>query len=102
MSFLSLGNGDRKILGTGGCLTLAALAIGWVGLVFWLPQTVGWPERYGWQCQGRCYLQELWYSPRLLGPNLLADTLFVVLWTAPALWLAGSLYIALRTRRTTR
>ncbi len=66
----------------------------------WLRAQTGWPDSYGWQCRNGCYIAELLHSPQLIGHGLSADALFVHLWLAPAIGIAGALYILFRRRRS--
>lgn len=68
----------------------------------WLRMLTGWPDRYGWHCQGRCYFQELWHSPVLLGRDIAADLLFANLWFPPVLLVVGSAAMPFLNRRMKR
>lgn len=69
-------------------LTLGLTLLGW-----WLAEQVGWPERYGFACDGRrCLIENLTHSPRLLARGSMAElALFAYLWLFPAVGLVAML-----------
>jgi hypothetical protein len=72
------------------CLLLAgliALLLLVIAISGWLNGKTGWPDAYGFHCQGRgCYLKEFQYSHRLLeGGSLYERLLFVWIWCGPVL-----------------
>jgi hypothetical protein len=67
-----------------GTLTIAIVGYGTIG--WWLSKNIGWPDSYGFHCQGRgCLWIELYHSPQLLKAGRRDELiLFAWMWLIPA------------------
>lgn len=76
---------------------------GLVALDTWLSGIIGWPEAYGFSCHGRCLIQNMVVSPRLLVHHSLAELgLFGVIWIIPFVAGSGMGILLLRRKITAR
>lgn len=74
------------------------------GADIWLSSKIGWPDAYGFHCQGRgCWIENLSHSPKLLaGGNKYELGLFALLWSLPAVSVAFVLYALVKRKRRSR
>ncbi|HMI18571.1 MAG TPA: hypothetical protein VK533_03415 [Sphingomonas sp.] len=65
---------------------IIAVLTAWAALGMWLEMRIGWPDRYGFHCQGKaCWMSDLWHSPILLHGGYLGEyALFAWIWSMPA------------------
>jgi len=66
-----------------GTLTIIIVGYGTIG--WWLSERIGWPDGYGFHCQGRgCLWIELYHSNRLLETGRRDELiLFAWMWLVP-------------------
>lgn len=93
---------------------LIVLVLGYIfglaALDLWLSARTGWREAYGFSCHGRCIVEDLHYSARLLVQHTPCEIAqFVLIWHLPviAILATGAMVIhavrtVLRRRRSTQ
>lgn len=79
-----------------GTLTSAIVVYATIG--WWLSNKIGWPDRFGFHCQGRgCLWVELYHSPRLLEARRRDELiLFAWMWLIPVTMAVASLVVVLK------
>ncbi len=82
-------------------IVMAASIGGWAALGVWLQSEIGWPERYGFSCNGRgCLFVDIWHSLVLLqAPGGYQLGLFAWIWSMPAFFVACIVYALVKRRR---
>lgn len=78
--------------------------MGYTGASMWLKDRIGWPERYGFSCNGRgCWLSDLRYSSRLLEAGSGEEwALFLLMWTLPAMLIVAAVYVLIKRTHSRR
>jgi hypothetical protein len=65
-------------------LAIIALIFGYASLIWWLSEKTGWREAYGFRCNRKCWLTDLYHSPALLRQGGLYElAFFATLWLIP-------------------